>query len=82
MNDSTEVLKPEDQVVALGYCVQCKAIQTVKWSAIKRMKNGRTAATGVCPECGTAVYTYNHSIIKQVYDKLAEVRARKSSKTN
>jgi hypothetical protein len=39
-----------------GYCVKCKAKK--KMADVKKvtMKNGRKAAKGKCPDCGTGMY--------------------------
>jgi hypothetical protein len=38
-----------------GYCVKCREKQMVKDGKVVEMANGRRAAKGVCPKCGTKV---------------------------
>lgn len=39
-----------------GYCMKCKAKREMKDVKKITMKNGRPAAKGVCPECGTNMF--------------------------
>ena len=39
-----------------GYCVKCKAKKAMKDPHEVTMKNGRKAAQGTCPDCGTGMY--------------------------
>ncbi len=39
-----------------GYCVKCKAKRMMTEVEKVTMKNGRPAAKGKCPECGTGMY--------------------------
>jgi Domain of unknown function (DUF5679) len=39
-----------------GYCVRCRTKQTMSEANVVTMKNGRPAARGKCPECGTGMY--------------------------
>ena len=39
-----------------GYCVKCKAKRAMSEEAVVTMKNGRAAARGKCPSCGTGMY--------------------------
>jgi hypothetical protein len=39
-----------------GYCVKCKAKRMMNEVAVVPMKNGRSAARGKCPSCGTGMY--------------------------
>ncbi len=39
-----------------GYCVKCKMSKEMKDSQEVTMKNGRKAAKGKCPDCGTGMY--------------------------
>lgn len=39
-----------------GYCVKCKASKEMKDEQKVTMKNGRPAAKGKCPDCGTGMY--------------------------
>jgi uncharacterized paraquat-inducible protein A len=36
-----------------AYCVKCKTQRTMKDSRVETLDNGRRAAKGVCPVCGT-----------------------------
>jgi len=44
----------------VGYCVKCKAKQTMENPEVVAMKGKgkakRRAATGTCPKCGTKMY--------------------------
>lgn len=42
---------------ATGYCVKCKAKREMKDAQEVEMKNGRKAMKGVCPVCGTGMYS-------------------------
>jgi hypothetical protein len=39
-----------------GYCVKCKAKKAMSEANVVTMKNGRAAARGKCPDCGTGMY--------------------------
>ncbi len=39
-----------------GYCVKCKAKQTMVEAQQVTMKNGRPAVKGKCPKCSTGMY--------------------------
>ena len=39
-----------------AYCVKCKAKRELKDAKAVKMKNGRPAMKGKCPECGTGLY--------------------------
>ncbi|MFA4889229.1 MAG: DUF5679 domain-containing protein [Candidatus Omnitrophota bacterium] len=39
-----------------GYCVKCKKMKEIKDMQKVTMKNGRPAAKGKCPDCGTGMY--------------------------
>ncbi len=39
-----------------AYCVKCKAKKIMKEPKNVQMKNGRDAAQGKCPDCGTGMY--------------------------
>ena len=41
---------------AQGYCVKCKAKQTMNEAQEVTMKNGRKAIKGKCAKCGTGIY--------------------------
>jgi hypothetical protein len=40
-----------------GYCVKCKAKKEMKDAEAVTMKNGKPATKGICPDCGTKMYT-------------------------
>jgi len=42
--------------MANGYCVKCKGKKEMKDAKEVKMKNGRPAMKGVCPDCGTGMY--------------------------
>lgn len=39
-----------------AYCVKCKTKREMKDPSEVVMKNGRRAAKGTCPECGTGMF--------------------------
>lgn len=39
-----------------AYCVKCKAKKEMKDPENVTMKNGRKAAKGKCPDCGTSMF--------------------------
>lgn len=39
-----------------AYCVKCKASKEMKDAQQVKMKNGRPAMKGKCPDCGTGLY--------------------------
>ena len=39
-----------------AYCVKCKAKKEMKDGQKVKMKNGRPAMKGRCPDCGTGAY--------------------------
>jgi DNA repair exonuclease SbcCD ATPase subunit len=41
-----------------GYCMKCRTERTVKDAQIIATKNGRTAAQGTCPVCGTKMFKF------------------------
>jgi hypothetical protein len=40
----------------MAYCVKCKEKKEMKDAQDVTMKNGRPAAKGVCPTCGTTMF--------------------------
>jgi len=42
--------------MAEGYCVKCKSKKEIAGATEVRMKNGRRALKGRCPDCGTGMY--------------------------
>ena len=41
-----------------AYCMKCKAERTVQNVQIVTTKNGRPAANGACPVCGTKMFKF------------------------
>ena len=39
-----------------AYCVKCKSKKEMKDAEAVKMKNGRNAMKGRCPDCGTGLY--------------------------
>ncbi|MGB0580447.1 MAG: DUF5679 domain-containing protein [Limisphaerales bacterium] len=39
-----------------GYCVKCKASQTILNGVEDRLRNGRKCIRGKCPSCGTSMF--------------------------
>jgi len=39
-----------------GYCVKCRKKREIANAVEVRMKNGRPAMKGRCPNCGTGMY--------------------------
>lgn len=39
-----------------AYCVKCKAKKEMNGPEEIKMKNGRPAVTGTCPDCGTKMF--------------------------
>ncbi len=48
--------KVASQPIITGYCMKCKAKQTMKDPKPVTMKNGRPAKTGKCTVCGTTIF--------------------------
>ncbi len=49
-----------------AYCMKCKAERTIQSVQIVMTKNGRPAANGVCPVCGTKMFKFLPSSYKSV----------------
>jgi hypothetical protein len=47
-----------------AYCMKCKAERTVQNVQIVTTKNGRPAANGTCPVCGTKMFKFLPSSYK------------------
>ena len=58
-----------------GYCVKCKAKKDMKDEERVTMKNGRLAAKGKCPDCGTTMCAM---LSKENADKALKDGAKKS----
>jgi hypothetical protein len=41
-----------------AFCVKCKTERKIKDAKVVTLKNGRPAATGVCPVCGTKMFKF------------------------
>ena len=41
-----------------AYCVKCKAKREIKDAKKVVLKNGRPAAKGSCPKCGTGMFKF------------------------
>jgi hypothetical protein len=39
-----------------GFCMKCREKREIKDAAQTKMKNGRDAIKGKCPECGTGMF--------------------------
>lgn len=39
-----------------GYCVKCKEKKEMKDVEEVKMKNGKPAQQGICPDCGTKIF--------------------------
>ncbi|MEO0108794.1 MAG: DUF5679 domain-containing protein [candidate division WOR-3 bacterium] len=39
-----------------AYCVKCKSKKEMKDAKEQKMKTGRPAMKGVCPDCGTSIF--------------------------
>lgn len=50
------IKKEEEEMAEKGYCVKCKEMKEMKDEQRVTMKNGRAAAKGKCPDCGTGMY--------------------------
>jgi len=46
----------KEGIMATAYCVKCKKKVEIKNPKQIILKNGRPAAQGVCPNCGTKVF--------------------------
>jgi hypothetical protein len=47
-----------------AYCMKCKAERTIQSVQIVMTKNGRPAANGACPVCGTKMFKFLPSSYK------------------
>jgi len=39
-----------------AYCVKCREKRQMQDAQVIKMKNGRLATPGICPECGTQMF--------------------------
>lgn len=58
-----------------AYCMKCKAERTIQSVQIVMTKNGRPAANGVCPVCGTKMFKFLPSSYKAVATPMAAAPA-------
>ena len=56
-----------------AYCMKCKAERTIQNVQIVTTKNGRPAANGTCPVCGTKMFKFLPSSYKAMAAPMAEV---------
>ena len=49
-----------------AYCMKCKAERTIQSVQIVMTKNGRPAANGTCPVCGTKMFKFLPSSYKSL----------------
>ena len=55
-----------------AYCMKCKAERTIQNVQIVTTKNGRPAANGTCPVCGTKMFKFLPSSYKAMAAPAAE----------
>jgi len=55
-----------------AYCMKCKAERTIQNVQIVMTKNGRPAANGTCPVCGTKMFKFLPSSYKAMAAPVAE----------
>ena len=55
-----------------AYCMKCKAERTIQNVQIVTTKNGRPAANGACPVCGTKMFKFLPSSYKAMAAPMAE----------
>lgn len=55
-----------------AYCMKCKAERTIQNVQIVMTKNGRPAANGACPVCGTKMFKFLPSSYKAMAVPAAE----------
>ena len=58
-----------------AYCMKCKAERTIQNVQIVMTKNGRPAANGVCPVCGTKMFKFLPSSYKSMAAPAAPAEA-------
>ncbi len=60
-----------------AYCMKCKAERVVQNVTIVTMKNGRPAANGNCPVCGTKMFKFlpKGTVATQTAEPAAEAPA-------
>jgi len=55
-----------------AYCMKCKAERTIQNVQIVTTKNGRPAANGTCPVCGTKMFKFLPSSYKAMAAPMVE----------
>ncbi len=57
-----------------AYCMKCKAERIVSNVQIVTMKNGRPAANGQCPVCGTKMFKFlpKNTVVPAAAEAVAE----------
>jgi hypothetical protein len=65
-----------------AYCMKCKAERTIQNVQIVTTKNGRPAANGVCPVCGTKMFKFLPSSYKAQAAPAAESPAAEKAPTS
>ena len=58
-----------------AYCMKCKAERVIQNVQIVTTKNGRPAANGACPVCGTKMFKFLPSSYKAMAAPAAETPA-------
>jgi len=58
-----------------AYCMKCKAERIVSNVQIVTMKNGRPAANGQCPVCGTKMFKFLPSTYRQQSEPAASTES-------
>ena len=58
-----------------AYCMKCKAERVIQNVQIVTTKNGRPAANGTCPVCGTKMFKFLPSSYKQAATGAAKPEA-------
>ena len=58
-----------------AYCMKCKAERVIQNVQIVTTKNGRPAANGTCPVCGTKMFKFLPSSYKAMAAPAAETPA-------
>ncbi len=61
-----------------AYCMKCKTAQIVKDVQFVTTRNGRPAAQGVCPVCGTKMFKFLKSLPPEAGAPAPEVATESS----
>jgi predicted nucleic acid-binding Zn-ribbon protein len=62
-----------------AYCMKCKAERNIQNVQIVTTKNGRPAANGACPVCGTKMFKFLPSSYKAMAAPAAEAPAAEAA---